>query len=337
MTKTAVVLGVSGQIGTAVARRLLAGGWSVRGLHNQDTPLPTDLAAVQLTNGDRNDDAVLARLLRDGADGVVDTIAYNSTHARQLLAHAAGLGALAVLSSVAVYADNPGHSTGHGAPTVPVPIPESQALVTATDDTYGGGKVMLEQTLFDAGRLPVTALRPAAVCGPGSRHLREWWLIKRVLDGRTVLPVQFEGRSRFHPSSTANIAALAVHSLGLTSSQAINAADPDCPAVLDIANYVATAMNHNWQIVPIPDAQATGSVGDTPWTTEFPLVLDTSRAIAAGYTPATTYADAIPALVKAAITEVGDRDWHEIYPALAAYPVELFDYEAEDKLMQQLR
>src|SRR5262249_54899922 len=160
--------------------------------------------------------------------------------------------------------------------------------------------VMLEQILLDAGRLPVTALRPAAVCGPGSRHLREWWLIKRVLDGRTVLPVQFGGRSRFHPSSTANIAALAVHCLGLTSSQALNAADPDCPTVLEIANYVATAMNHSWQIVRLPDAQSGGSVGDTPWTAEPPIVLDASRAVALGYTPATTYAGAVPALVQAA-------------------------------------
>jgi nucleoside-diphosphate-sugar epimerase len=157
MTKTAVVLGVSGQIGTAVARRLLAGGWSVRGLRSQDTPLPADLAAVQVTVGDRNDDAVLARVLGDGADGVVDTIAYNSIHARQLLAHAADLGALAVVSSVVVYADDQGNSVGHGTPMMPVPIPESQTLVAATDDTYGGGKVMLEQILLDSGRLPVTA------------------------------------------------------------------------------------------------------------------------------------------------------------------------------------
>jgi nucleoside-diphosphate-sugar epimerase len=337
MTKRAVVLGVSGQIGTAVARRLLAGGWSVRGLHTRDAPLPADLAAVEVTTGDRDDNAVVARVLGDGADGVVDTIAYNSTHARQLLAHAGDLGALAVVSSVAVYADGHGRSIDHGIPVLPVPIPESQPLVSATDGTYGGGKVMLEQILLEAGRLLVTALRPAAVCGPGSGHLREWWLIKRVLDGRTVLPVKFGGRSRFHPSSTANIAELAVHSLGLTTSQVFNAADPDCPTVSEIANHIATAMNHTWRIMPMTDAQSTGPVGDTPWTAEPPIVLDTSRALAAGYTPATTYAGAIPALVHAAITEVGDRDWREVYPVLAAYPGDQFDYNAEDKLLQQLQ
>jgi nucleoside-diphosphate-sugar epimerase len=334
MTKSGVVLGVSGQIGTAVARRMLAEGWSVRGLHQPDTPPPDDLAAVEVVIGDRNDDTVLTRVLGVGADGVVDTIAYKSTHAHQLLVRAQDLGALAVVSSVAVYADDRGHSMDCPEPMFPVPVTESQTLVAADDMTYGGGKVCLENVLLDAGKLPVTVLRPAAVCGPGSRHLREWWLVKRVLDGRTILPLKDGGRSRFHPSSTCNIAALAVHSLSLTSSQALNAADPDCPTVLDIATYVASAMNHDWRIIPLPAGQSTGAAGDTPWTAEHPIVLDTSRAISTGYIPASTYADAVPALVQAAIDEVGQRDWRDVYPALAAYPADQFDYPAEDRLLQ---
>ena len=329
-----MVLGVSGQIGTAVARRMLAEGWSVRGLHQPGAPLPGDLGAVEVVIGDRNDDTVLARVLGRGADGVVDTIAYKSAHAHQLLARAGDLGALAVVSSVAVYADDRGHSMDRPEPTFPVPIAESQTLVAADDMTYGGRKVYLENVLLDAGKLPVTVLRPAAVCGPGSRHLREWWLIKRVLDGRTILPLKDGGRSRFHPSSTCNIAALAVHSLGLTSSQVFNAADPDCPAVLDIATCVASAMSHDWRIIPVPRGQSAGATGDTPWTTEHPIVLDTSRAVSTGYIPASTYADAVPALVEAAINEVGQRDWRDVYPALAAYPADQFDYPAEDRLLR---
>src|SRR5262245_65604405 len=120
MTKSGIVIGVSGQIGLAVARRMLSDGWSVRGLHKGNTALPDDLAEVDVVVGDRNDDAALASLLSGGVDGVVDTIAFTSAHAQQLL------------------------------------------------------------------RL----LRPAAVCGPGSRHLREWWLIKRVLDDRRILPLR---------------------------------------------------------------------------------------------------------------------------------------------------
>jgi nucleoside-diphosphate-sugar epimerase len=63
MPKTGVVIGVSGQIGSAVARRMLSGGWAVRGLHESDAALPTDLAEVDVVVGDRNDDAVLAAVL----------------------------------------------------------------------------------------------------------------------------------------------------------------------------------------------------------------------------------------------------------------------------------
>jgi nucleoside-diphosphate-sugar epimerase len=336
MTKTGVVLGLGGQIGSAVARRMLSEGWTVRGLDLGGSSLPADLTAVDLIEGDRNDAATLARVIGHGADGVVDTIAYTSSHAQQLLACANDIGALAVISSLAVYADDQGHSIGNGAPALPVPVPESQRLVAADDATYGGGKVMLESILLDAGRFPVTVLRPAAVCGPHSRHLREWWLIKRVLDGRVKLPLQGQGGARFHPSSTANIAALAVHSLGLGHSQVLNAADPDCPNVIEIAGYVAAAMNHRWQIVPLADSESTGSVGDTPWTAERPIVLDTASAINTGYQPVTRYADAIPGLVQAALDEVGDRDWSVVYPGLAGYPTPQFDYLAEDQLLREL-
>jgi nucleoside-diphosphate-sugar epimerase len=46
MTMTGVVIGVSGQIGVAVARSMLAAGWIVRGLHDTTRPVPPDLAAV---------------------------------------------------------------------------------------------------------------------------------------------------------------------------------------------------------------------------------------------------------------------------------------------------
>jgi nucleoside-diphosphate-sugar epimerase len=327
---------VSGQIGTAVARRMLVEGWIVRGLHDTARALPADLASVDVIVGDRNDDDLLAGLLADGADGVVDTIAYESQHAHQLLAHAESIGALTVISSIAVYADDQGHSIGNGTPHWPQPIQESQSLVPAADETYGGGKVRLENILLQANRLPVSVLRPAAVCGLGSRHLREWWFVKRVLDGRTIVPLKYRGRSRFHPSSTANIASLAVHCLDVPGIRILNAADPDCPTVSKIADYVAGAMSHDWEIIPLPEEHSTGPIGETPWTHPEPIVLDTSAALATGYRPATTYASALPTLVEAALIETAERDWREVYPDLASYAEGMFDYAAEDDFVARL-
>src|SRR5262245_18259427 len=231
MTKTGVVIGVSGQNGRAVARRMLREGCAVRGLRNTDTALSDDLKDVEVAVGDRNDDVALAGVLSGGVDGVVDTVAFSSAHADGLLRFADAIGALTVISSVAVYADENGESIGNGSPRWPTAIRESQTLVPADNETYGGGKVKLEEALLQANRLPVSVLRPAAVCGPGSRHLREWWLIKRVLDDRTILPLKYRGLSKFHPSTTANIAALAAHGLDVGRSDVLSTSAPDCPAV----------------------------------------------------------------------------------------------------------
>src|SRR4029450_13074134 len=82
MTRTGVVLGVSGQIGTAVARRMLAEGWISRGLHDTARALPADLAPVEVRVGDRNDDDSLARLLADRAHGGGDSSSHVAHHDR---------------------------------------------------------------------------------------------------------------------------------------------------------------------------------------------------------------------------------------------------------------
>src|SRR5215510_90308 len=337
MTKTGVVIGVSGQIGRAVADQMLRDGWSVRGLQNSDTALPVDLADVEIVLGDRDDDSAFAAVLSDGVDGVVDTIAYTSIHARQLLRFAEAIGSVTVVSSVAVYADDDGHSIGNGSPRWPTAIKESQTLVPASDETYGGGKVKLEEALLQADRLPVSVLRPAAVCGPGSRHLREWWLIKRVLDDRRILPLKYQGLSQFHPSTTANIAALAIHCFGLAGSRVLNAADPDCPTVREIAAHVGRAMKNDSKIIALSDDQSTGPVGETPWTDPNPIVLDTSASVETGYEPPVTYAAAIPTLIQAALLETAGRDWRDVYPAFASYARTMFDYQAEDDFLKRLR
>ena len=67
----------------------------------------------------------------------------------------------------------------------------------------------MEQLLLGAGAtLPVTVLRPGAITGPGSVHPRELWFVQRALDDRPVQFLAHKRRSRFHTSSTPNIAEL---------------------------------------------------------------------------------------------------------------------------------
>jgi len=342
VTRRAVVVGVTGQVGTAVARRLLADGWAVTGLHRGGRPLPPDLAAVDVVRGSRDDDGSVARAVGSGADVLVDTVAYTSAHARQLLRHAADLGSVVVVSSAAVYADADGAAIGGPVPPrFPVPVREDQRLVAADDATYGGGKVLLERVLLDARTVPVTSLRAGAVHGAGSSHLREWWFVGRALDGRRAVPLAHRGASRFHPVATANLAELARLAAGWRSSQVLNAADPDCPSVREIGDLVAAALGHDWALLLLPDGRGRGrgvgiGVGVTPWSVPNPVVLDMSAAERLGYRAVTTYAQALPGLVAAAVEEVGERDWRGVFPDLAGYPRDHFDYAAEDALLREL-
>lgn len=90
-----------------------------------------------------------------------------------------------------VYRDERGRSLDEasetGFPILPVPVGEGQPTVDPGSATYSTRKVALERALLDNARSPVTILRPAAIHGVGSTHLREWWFVKRMLDRRPVI------------------------------------------------------------------------------------------------------------------------------------------------------
>jgi hypothetical protein len=60
-------------------------------------------------------------------------------------------------------------------------------------------------------------------------------------------------------------------------------------------------------------------------------VLDCRAALDLGYSPATTYADAVKLVCDWLVATVGDGDWKERFPDLARYPRDLFDYAVEDE------
>jgi hypothetical protein len=89
-------------------------------------------------------------------------------------------------------------------------------------------------------------------------------------------------------------------------------------------------MGYGGQIIELTGNDFPPKIGRTPWSVPRPFVLDNSAAVALGYSPATTYAESIGLicdwLVKAAV----GRDWRTIFPVLASYPHDLFDYPSED-------
>jgi nucleoside-diphosphate-sugar epimerase len=340
----AFILGGTGQVGLATANRLLQAGWSVTLAHRGRRPVSSDLLehGAETVRLDRDEPGALARHLSSGADVLIDVVAYGAEHARQLLDVQSAVGSLIVISSSSVYRDEIGRTLDEAAetgfPELPVPITESQPTVEPGSRTYSTRKAALERVLLDGASVPVTVLRPAAVSGVGSTHAREWWFVKRLLDGRRVIPLAYGGRSRFHTTSVANIAVLVLLAAGLRGQRILNIADPMALSVAEIAAAIVSRLDYAGDVVALPDEPLyPPSVGGTPWSVQRPFVLDVAAAASLGYRPQTTYPEAVGPICTWLVGAAAGKDWRAVFPALAAYPYDLFDYRLEDAMLARLR
>ena len=329
MGKSAFILGATGQIGRATAASLIAAGWSVTSGQRSATNLIDGVNAVVL---DREDTAALRETLADGFDATIDTVAYTAAHARQWLDLQDRIGALVVISTGSVYADDEGRTLDEaqqtGFPRYPVPIPETQPRTTSGDATYSTRKVAMEDALLDGARIPLTILRPFAIHGPGCRAPREWWFIHRALAGAREIPLAWDGQSRFHTSATANIAELCRIALESGESHVLNAADPEALNVAEIGQAILDAMGSEARLAPFPGPPRK-FMGASPWSVERPLVADMSAATALGYRPVTDYRSSIAATCEALVAAAKGRYWREAFPGLAPYPDGMFDLDAD--------
>jgi len=290
---------------------------------------------------DRADTEALAAALGDGCDVLLDCVAYDGGHARQLLSLADRIGSAVVVSSAAVYEDGQGRSFDtqeepDGFPRYPVPLPETCGTVAAGPATYGTRKVELERTLLDAGdRLPSTLLRAGAIHGAHSPLPRELYFVKRVLDGRGVRVLAHGGASRFHPVHASNIAELVRLAARNPGSRALNAGDPDVPTVAEIAAAIDAAMGRSARTVLVDGPPPEPTVGASPWSVEHPVVLDmTAAERELGYRAVTTYQDSLPGTVAWLVDALAGKDWRELFPLPARLSDEggdWFDYQAEDR------
>jgi len=186
--------------------------------------------------------------------------------------------------------------------------------------------VALEQALLQGARRPVTILRPCAIHGPGSRHPREWFFVKRILDGRRAVPLAWDGESGFHTTATANIAELVAVVLSQPATQVLNVGDPDPPTVRRIGEIIGRLHGHDWRLAGFPGAPR-GGVGAHPWALPHPFVVDMTRAGALGYRPVATYEQAVAGACRSAVAAA------KAGVAFPAYIEAMFDYAAEDAFL----
>lgn len=339
MAKTALIIGGTGQIGLAAAARLATGGWDVtvahRGEHSPE--LPADVRSIRF---DRADTAALQSAAR-GNDLVLDTVAYDTAHADQLAGLAGHVGSLVVISTGSVYLGRNGSyldvATDEVFPDFPVPLTEGHPIVDNAEQTYSPLKAAMERRLLANADLPVSILRPGAIHGPNSPALREWFFIKRVLDGRRRVVLAYDGASRFGTSATANIAELVLRCAEQPGRRVLNAVDDETLSAAEIGRAVFDAMGHEAEIRCFAGPPR-GELGGSPWGIPNPIVLSMDAArVQLGYTPAVSYAEGLADDIRwvtdaVAAAERRGESWQQLFPSIVKRygATAWFPYAAED-------
>jgi nucleoside-diphosphate-sugar epimerase len=328
VAKRAFLLGGSGQTGRALVPKLQQRGWDVVVATRGERGMPEGAEHIQV---DRTEPGALERALGEGADVLVDFVAFEPEHADQLLSLRDLVGSLVVVSSAAVYF--PEQEADFA--TLPVPISERQATVAPGPDGYAAKKAAIEQTLLGQSAVPATVLRAGAIHGPWSAWAREWHFVKRALDGRRVIVLAHRGESRFHTIAVHNLAELIWLAAERPGSRVLNAGDPAPPTLLEISRAIASALDHAWAEVLIDEP--VGEVGSTVWSVPHPVVLDmTESEFELGYRPVTTYQRAVPETVAWLVEVTKERAWEDVLPRSAELMQGAFDYEAEDEFLRAL-
>jgi nucleoside-diphosphate-sugar epimerase len=340
-TPRALILGGTGLVGRAAARRLLASGWQVDVTGRDPSHLPGDMAAAggRFVATQRDDAAELRAAVGSGVDLLVDCLCYTAVHASLLLPLLHDVGSTVMISSKGVYVDAAGHHVNSDiAPRFDGPIRETQPTRAASDidynsrEGYGANKVAAEQVLLDSG-MPVTVLRPSKIHGSGALRPREWVFVKRVLDRRTAVLLAHRGAGIDHTTAAVNLAALIEVVAAKPGRRILNSADPDAPSGLEIARAIAQLLGHAWEEVLLDD-DADPSLGAHPWDARHPIVLDMSAALDLGYTPVgdyvTTVADEVEWLVAVARRGAGAS----VLPGPDdEFFAQFLDYPAEDRYL----
>ncbi len=326
----AFIIGGSGQIGFAIANRLASDGWDV--ILSSRQP-PTFGGLWQHVELDIRKPADLSTALTGEFDLLVSCVAFDATDARKLLEVQSRIKRIVVISSASVYTDSAGRTLDEakdcGFPVFDGAITEQTSTVLPGPETYSTKKIAMELELLDKAKVPVTVLRPCAIHGRYSKHCREWWFVKRILDGRQQIPLAYDGRSRFQTTSTSAIADVVARLNDKTLPAIINVADADSPSVREIGHAIIDVMDSNTELVGLADEPYPPSMGASPWSIPHPFVCE---SVARSKIP---YAETVPVTVRWLMEAVHGHAWQEMLPQLASYPRNLFDYKNEDDALCQ--
>lgn len=338
-----IIIGASGQLGYAFYRELSQRDCQLVLVSRTDLPYAIEAAKAQHCRLDRKDSKGLHQLLKEGADWVIDLLAFHPQDVVQLLQYQNNIGHLTVVSSSSVYADTAGRTLDeaglHGFPLFEKPIVETQARVAPGDQTYSTQKVAVENVLLEQAQVPFTILRPCAIYGRFTHHPREWWVVKRILDQRPFIPITYEGTSLFHTTAAQLVAQVGFAAYRHKTAAIVNVGDENPLTVYEIITCIADYLRYEGKMIPIPAAKAPYQwVGVSPWSVPEPFLLDTTvskELLAADHQVLPNYKTAVLDAIGGLLQQAAGENWQVNYPQLAAYPFEQFNYALEEEYAKQ--
>ncbi len=330
------IVGGNGQIGRAVARRFVREGWRVTSIGRT---VPSDRLANALITYetlDRRNGTALRAALQGGVDILLDCLSFDLEDAEQLLDLQHCTGKLCAVSSASVYADSKGRTLDEAAsggfPDYGEPLATDHRTVLPGPQTYSTRKAAMERRLLERAAVPVSVLRPGAIYGPHSSHAREWFFVKRLLDGRRRIPLAYGGATRFHTTASDHIAEAVWIVATANASPILNVVDPEPPTTAEIGAAIMAVLGIEAEIVGLETEGSPPRDGFNPWGLLRDMICVPSSEIPAIGQYRDLVAPAVHWLAECMPTD----DWHSRLPVLAAYPFDLFDYEGEDGCLSGL-
>jgi nucleoside-diphosphate-sugar epimerase len=325
-----LVIGGTGPSGSSIVERLLARGDRVTIFHTGAHEIPFTGEVEHIHADPRELEELEAHLSHRRFDVAVST----SGRIRHVVEALRGrVGRLVAISGLPVFR---GWLAGPGEPGIPVPIREDDPKESDPAHKHGYRVHQGEQTVMaahEAGDFDATIVRYTMVYGPHTYIPFEWFLVRRILDGRRVLALEGDGvmvPQRGYAENLAEAVILAAAS-PIAAGRSYNVGDEQALSLRTLIDVVAGALGYEWDLVPVPLRL---SPCRNPFALRQNTLLDLSRIRSE-----LGYRDVVPVVEATEKTVRWMRD-HPIRrggPEEAALGPFAFDYDAEDRVTKRCR
>ncbi len=331
-----LVLGGTGFIGAPAVRLLAEAGHRVavfsRGRRGADLPA----GAVSIAGDYQHLADSAAEFRRFAPESVIDMIPLTAADAERVVETFRGLARrLVVISSQDVYlawgcvtGTDPGPVDPHVTEDSPLrrsrypyrgrPLPAAYEW-----DLENYDKILVEQVFQSEPALPASILRLPMVYGPGDPVNRIYPYLRRMDDGRPMVPIERNAARWRGPlgyvEDVASAIALAA-TLPAATGRVYNVAEADLRPLADFVAEIGAAAGWNGSVVELPPGAIPG-----PWDAfhlSHHVLTDSSRIRAElGYREIVVPLDALRRTIA----------WQRLHPP--AVSAEAFDYAAEDRAL----